>query len=187
MQLGQVYLATNDPESTLFTIEPLLQRQKGQRPDVTTASELLNARALLAMGRIEEAMAAVERAATLSPDDPDILNQSGVVYAYMDDYSAARAAFNSARYGMLDDLIVKNNLAMLDILEHNYKAAIQRLMPLYVSGQADDRIKANLMLALALAGLYKEFKSVYGSHRNETEMVELFLALSTATPLEGKH
>ncbi|CAM3513803.1 tetratricopeptide repeat protein [Parendozoicomonas haliclonae] len=188
LELGQVYLDTGDPESTLFTIEPLFLRtvENGEgRPDAE--GWLLKSRAQLALGQPTPAMESIKQALALRPGHPHILNQSGLIYAETGNYSEARQAFIQARHAMLDDLTVKNNLAMLDILEENYKAAIQRLMPLYTSGQADDRIKANLTLAVVRAGLYQEFRTLCGQGKTEQETAALFMALSEAKPAAGVH
>ena len=177
LQLAGAYLETGDPESTLFTLEPLIS-------GVSKDSEvwLLKARAVLAMGELETALMDINQSLSLAPESPTTLNQQGVIYASMGQYNQARQSFNKARTTMFDDLVIKNNLAMLDILEKKYDAAIQRLMPLYTSGQADERIKANLSLALARAGLYNEFKTVHSEARSEQEKLSLFMTLSSATP-----
>ncbi|MTI15563.1 tetratricopeptide repeat protein [Sansalvadorimonas verongulae] len=179
LQLGETYLATGDPESTLFILEPLLteaQRDAGVW--------LLKSRADLAMGQPDNALDDIDKAlffvAPNSQEHATMLNQQGLAYASLGQYNKARASINQARAAMFDDLVIKNNLAMLDILEQKYEAAINRLMPLYTSGQADERIKANLTIALVRAGLYNEFKMVYSEAKSEQERLSLFMALSSA-------
>lgn len=181
LQLAGVYLETGDPESSLFTLEPLIA---GASKD--SHVWLLKARASLALGELETALMDINQSLALAPESPTILNQQGVIYASLGQYNQARQSFNKARTTMFDDLVIKNNLAMLDILEKKYDAAIQRLMPLYTSGQADERIKANLTLALARAGLYNEFKTVHSEARSEQEKLSLFMTLSSATPAVHK-
>ena len=181
LQLGGAYLETGDPESALFTLEPLVA-EASKNSDTW----LLKARASLALGELETALMDINQSLSLAPESPTILNQQGVIYASMGQYNQARQSFNKARTTMFDDLVIKNNLAMLDILDKKYDAAIQRLMPLYTSGQADERIKANLTLALARAGLYNEFKTVHSEARSEQEKLSLFMTLSSATPAAHK-
>ena len=182
LQLGKTYLAINDPESTLFFIDPLLTDGQGD-----AEIWLLQSQALLALDKPQEAMNAVRTAKQKSSSNPAILNQIGLVHANQGNYSAAREAITQARNQMLDDRVVKNNLAMLDILEQDYSSAIKRLMPLYTSGQADERIKANLVLALVRAGLYNEFKSVYAGAKTDQERQALFIVLSSASLEEARH
>ncbi|WP_281647980.1 hypothetical protein [Parendozoicomonas sp. Alg238-R29] len=183
--LGTAYLNTNDPDSTLFILEPLLGDQQKD-----AEVWLLKSQAKLTMGMAEESLKDANTALLYSANDPTILNQQGVAYAAMGKYSDARKSINKARETMFDDLVIKNNLAMLDILEQKYDAAIQRLMPLYTSGQADEKIKSNLIIALVRAGLYNEFKTVYTGGKSEQERMSLFIAISSAKfqpQLSGSH
>ncbi|MGY0217811.1 tetratricopeptide repeat protein [Endozoicomonadaceae bacterium StTr2] len=176
LKLGQTYLDTGDPESTLFYIAPLLKKNY-QRPELL----LLHSRALLATGEVDRALATAIKARDLDPANPRISNHLGVIHARKGNYSSARHYFNRARAGLLDDATIKNNLAMLDILEENYDAAVNRLMPLYKSGQGDEKITSNLVFALAKTGRYNDFKTIYSETNSESERVELFRVLTAAT------
>lgn len=197
LKLAEVYLQTDDPESALFTIEPLFTinppltvkplsgNAKSSDNNTTVTSWLLKSRALFALGDLEQAMVTAKQAqsdanATSSahPLSPRIVNHIGLIHVAYGEYEEARTAFNEARHAMLDDLTVKNNLAMLDILEHDYKSAIGRLMPLYTTGQADEQIKANLAIALARAGHYQDFKALIAQGEPEPETATLFMTLS---------
>ena len=172
-QLGQAYLAMSDPESTLFYIKPVIENNRGNG-DVW----LLQSRAQLAMDNISDALSAASTALDFSNDDPRIYNQLGLIYARNREYEQARTYFNKARTHMLNDITVKNNLAMIDILQEDYDSAIQRLMPLYNANLADDRVTANLVLALVRSQRYEEFKAVFSDAKTEQERIALFRVLS---------
>lgn len=171
--LGQAYLDARDPDSTLFYINPVVSAGRANAKML-----LLQSRAYLDLEQQGDALQAAVDAMALDPKDPHIANQLGLIYADMGSFSEARRFFHKARQGMLDDVIVMNNLAMINILEKKYRSAVERLMPLYNTGQADDRITANLVVALVLGGMYEEFKAVYTGARTEQERVQLFRALS---------
>lgn len=196
LNLAEVYLQTDDPESALFTIEPLFTinplNAKPSDNNTTVTSWLLKSRALFALGDLEQAMVTAKQAHSAanatSPAhslSPRIMNHIGLIHVAYGEFGEARTAFNKARHAMLDDLTVKNNLAMLDILEHDYKSAIGRLMPLYTTGQADEQIKANLTIALARAGHYQDFKALIAQGQPESETATLFMTLSKVPILSG--
>ncbi len=172
-KLGDVYLSTGDPESTLFYIEPVISSGRGN-----AALFLQKSRALLAMDKIPEALQTGITALSFNSSDPDILNQLGLVYANLHQYVEARQYFDKARAAGIDDITSKNNLAMIDILEQHYDAAIKRLMPLYRSGQTDDQVRSNLLIALAKKGQFKTFSVVYGQANSEDERLMLYQVLS---------
>ena len=176
LKLGKAYLASGDPESTLFYIEPLINA--GGDAELM----LLKSRALFELGNLDDALGAARVAHNFNTEDPNIPNMLGLIYASTGELEEARSSFMQARAGLLDDQTVKNNLAMLDILENNYVSAVERLMPLYNAGQADERIKANLVFALIKGGMYDEFKAIYTEADTEAERVALFRMLSEVTP-----
>ena len=177
-QLGQAYLAMSDPESTLFYIKPVTDAGRG-----SDAFWLLKSRAYMALDVQEKSLEAAETALALEARNPFVHNQLGQVYARAGDYHGARVAFTEARMLMLDDVIVKNNLALLDILEGDYESAVRRLMPVYNIGQADDTVTANLLLALVRSGRYQEFTTVLNTAETEEERLMLFSILSALEPV----
>ncbi|MFK0570900.1 tetratricopeptide repeat protein [Endozoicomonas sp.] len=176
-QLGVTYLEAYDAESTLFYINPVIE---AGRADASIL--LLQSRAFLVLDQQGKALQAAVDAMGKDAKDPRIANQLGLIYADMEYFSEAKRFFHKARKGMLDDAIVMNNLAMIDILEKNYRSAVERLMPLYNTGQADDRVTANLVVALVQGGMYEEFKSVYTGAKTEQERMDLYRAISTMEP-----
>ncbi|MGY0217799.1 tetratricopeptide repeat protein [Endozoicomonadaceae bacterium StTr2] len=182
LKLVTIYLETHDTESAQFYLS-----QVSALGNDTAKALLLYSRTYQLNDKTGQALEAALKARELQPDNPDINNQLGLLYAEQNNYSMARQYFSQARINMLDDAAVKNNLAVLDILEQNYESAAQRLLPLYSSGQADERIRANLLIALAKGGMYSEFRRVYGDSASERENVELFRALIDANPSKASN
>ncbi len=175
--LAEAYMLSGDPESALLHIDPIIYAERD-----TPELFLLKSKALLRQGDLKGALRTAVTAEGYGTQQPEIYNQLGLVQAYGGDYQKARSNFERARFLMIDDVTVQNNLAMLDILEQSYESAAQRLLTLYRNGHADERVKANLALSLAKSGRVDEFISIFGKG-NDQEDMNLFRALSQ---LKGK-
>lgn len=171
LKLAQAYLDSGDAESALYYCQPVIDSGRS-----ATDCLLVKSRALLVTGDHHGALAAAQAALAVRKDDAVILNQSGLVYADAGQYDQAREQFNRARERMLDDVTARNNLAMVDILEQQWDQAADRLMPLFRNGQADEKVTANLLLALARSGRAQEFMVVCG--RDDQGCREYYVALS---------
>ena len=75
---------------------------------------------------------------------------------------------------------------MLDIIEHNYQAAVQRLLPLYLNNQADDQIKANLILVMARIGNFEYVQSLLKNQLSENEIVDRYNLLRSMSSVNQK-
>ena len=177
-QLGQAYLAVSDPESTLFYVQPVTDEGRGNE-----TFWLLQSRAYMALNDQEKALETAETALTIQKESPFVHNQLGQVYARTGEYAQARLAFTRARMLMLDDVVVKNNLALMDILEGDYDSAVMRLLPLYNAGQADDTVRANLLLALVRSGRFEEFNAVLNAADTKEERMVLYSILAAMEPI----
>ncbi len=177
LKIADSYLATGDFESALFYLEPVIAAGRG-----SAGLFLVKSRAHLSAGQPSEALQAAIVAhgfhTGFGAGSPGIDNQLGKVQAELGNYDSARRHFLNARQGMMDDAVVKNNLAMLDMLEGHYDAAADRLLTLQMSGQADQQVRANLAIALAKSGRYQQFSSIFGEDKRE-QTVALFQLLSS--------
>ena len=173
LKLAQTYLNSGDTESALFYCQPVI----AGAPTLKKECLLVKSRALLATGDHQQALTAAQASLVLDPKDPVILNQLGLVQADAGNYQEARKQFNQARMLMLDDVTARNNLAMVDILEQRWSRAADQLLPLFRNGQADDKVTANLLLALARSGRSNEFNVVCG--RNDQSCRAYYTALAT--------
>lgn len=144
LKLAEVYLSEFDPESALFTLDPLLSESS-----LLPESAVVAAKAHMELGQWLDAQSMLEYAHDRRPTDGEIANLLGVVYAEQMKLPLARKMFNLARNNFYNDLKVKNNLALLDILEGNYPQALNRLLLLANDSDVDQQTRANLILAMA--------------------------------------
>ncbi|PWI35218.1 hypothetical protein DI392_02835 [Vibrio albus] len=163
LKLIEAYLADKDYESAGFHLD-LLQKQQPDpdKPDDTLQAKVsfLQAKVLLEQGRPANAADLVKQAMAREQVYPEAENLMGLIQAELGDFARAREYFNRARQHYYDDVIVKNNLAVLDLIEENYQAAVEKLQPLYQKGLADNKITANLVLAYAKLGNYSAVEDI---------------------------
>ncbi|WP_394144698.1 tetratricopeptide repeat protein [Vibrio atypicus] len=177
IKLARSYLRVKDADSALFTLKPLIAQKN-------TSSEalLVNASSLYELGDFKQGLIDIEQAKILDPSNAEIQNLSGLLYSANGDYNKARIMFNLARSNFYDDITVKNNLAVLDIIEGHYLDAVQRLMPIYTNEQADSQVQANLMLALAKLGNFEYVRTMLGPEVSEEDAFNHFAALRNSEP-----
>tara|TARA_Y100001960_G_C14779039_1_gene885287 strand:+ start:1586 stop:2347 length:762 start_codon:yes stop_codon:yes gene_type:complete len=177
IKLARSYLKIKDADSALFTLQPLVSQK------IVSAEALsVNASALYELGEFKQGLNDIERAKELDPGNAEILNLSGLLYSANGDYNKARMMFNLARSNFYDDITIKNNLAVLDIIEGHYLDAVQRLMPIYTNEQADAQVQANLMLALAKLGNFEYLRTMLGPEVSEEDAFNHFAALRNSEP-----
>ncbi|PMH46703.1 hypothetical protein BCU68_01320 [Vibrio sp. 10N.286.49.B3] len=172
IKLANSYLQSGDPESALFVISPATF---GQKPPVEAL--LIQAHSQYELEDFTRAEVTAKRAYELDPKNAEIENFLGVIYAGNGKYPQARTYFNLARTHFYDDVKIKNNLAVLDIIEGDYKQGVQRLLPVYLNGQADKQVEANLTLAMAKLGNYDYVKSLLIQKFSNHEISERYAAL----------
>ncbi|CAG9297096.1 tetratricopeptide repeat protein [Celerinatantimonas diazotrophica] len=156
LKLAKTYYQSGDVDSALFQLKILKQHYK---PDAQV--HYLMAQCLYQKGKMTDALTEVNTAITLNPKQAKSYNLQGIIDAGLNDFVSARKAFNKARALMYKDSIVLNNLAMIDIYQHKYSDAVNLLLPLYNNGQADKKIRSNLLIALAKTHQESLFKQVY--------------------------
>jgi len=72
----------------------------------------------------------------------------GVSYTKMGKYDEAYQELNRARLRGYDDVVVKNNIAMIQLANGQYQQAIETLAPILKEDPANKIVKANLAIAL---------------------------------------
>lgn len=174
LKLAQAYFDGHDPESTLFVLTPLLS---GSTTLPRDELYFLQGRAQYQLGQIQQAQRSLSAALQVNPSSAKALNSISIIYAQQGEWRKAREGFNRARELMFDDVTVKNNLALIDILEQDYQSAAARLLPIYLNGQADDMVTANLALIMAKIGSYEHLRSFYGQQYSDEELYLAYLNL----------
>ena len=180
LKLAKAYLEINDNESTLFTISPLIKKDLGG-----SEAFYLQGVAQYNVGQLRQAEKSLQIAINKDDDSAKAINMLGVVYAELGNLSGARTQFNQAREMMYDDLAIKNNLALLDMLEGKYQDAAVRLMPIYLKNpkKADPQLKANLAIILSKMGSFETLRRVYGEQYSDAQLFDIFNDLKASMPV----
>ncbi len=176
IKLAETYLMIGDPESTIFYLSPIINSSADADPD-KTAVYYLQAKAQYDLGLVDDAIVTADELLTINANHAETLNLMGILYADKNNFKQAREYFNQARLNFYDDLKVKNNIAILDIIEQDYQSAVSSLYPLYLNGQTDEQVNATLLIALSKMGNYPYVKSMLSSKYKEDDIMKLFKAL----------
>jgi len=183
IKLADTYLKSGDPESALFTLQPLTNTVKSTAHGKEyVQSLLLQAYAQYELGALNTALSSALAANEIQVNDPEIENLLGMIYVSQHHYIQARQFFNLARSHFYDDITIQNNLAVLDIIEGKYEQSIQRLLLLQKSGVADPQVTANLLLAMAKSNNFNYVKSVLTPKYSDAEILEMYQILRDLTP-----
>ncbi|MGF1806169.1 hypothetical protein L4C31_13055, partial [Aliivibrio sifiae] len=78
---------------------------------------------------------------------------------------------------LYNDSKIKNNLAVLDIIEGKYDQANNRLLHLYMKDQNDPLVQSNLMLAMAKSGELEFMQKVLSPKYTERQISKRYNAL----------
>lgn len=179
IKLSEAYLKAGDAESALFYIAPITQSS-----EVLVPALMIQAHSQYELGELVRASETIKRLESAGKLTAEGENLAGVINAGQGEYKLAKHYFNLSREHLFDDIKVKNNLAVIDMVESDYKKAVQRLLPIYLNEQADDQIIANLTLAMAKLGNFEYVKSILGSSYSHEEAIERFAALRNAKVVE---
>ena len=156
IKLIQAYVELGDFNSAIFYLEPLLKRQ-----EIEYKVNLLAGKSYLNTGDIDRALEYLGKANQQQPTSAEVLNLLGISDCYKGNFYAAKQRFSQARIYMDDDLTVKNNLALVAILQQHYFTAKDLLESLYYTGAKNDRrVKANLAIVYAKLGNRRAFSEL---------------------------
>lgn len=178
MKLALAYLNSGDPESALFFVSPLNMGQEAHAEPL-----LIEAKSLYSLGQFRKAKTQALKAYELKPNNAEIENLLGMICAANSDLEEARQYFTSARTNLYDDIKIKNNLAVLNIVEGHYQKAVQLLLPIYLKGKADKQIEANLTLAMAKIGNVSYIKDMSKGELSDQEIFERYRALKDSNTI----
>ena len=149
--------------------------------DFSANVSLLSAQAHYQLNQNDKATFAVQKALSAGDKQAEAYNLYGMLLSDKGQVKAARMAFNESRSLMHDDVIIKNNLAVLDIVEEKYLDAINKLLPLYQNNLQDQQVKGNLILALARAQHFKLFRTLLEKSKSTEQIVALYQYLNTTS------
>lgn len=156
IKLVRSYVETSDFESAIFYLKPLIESKN----EVSADAYFYYGKAKFGLNEFAQANASLNKAVDLQPNHGEALNLLGVLAAYDGDYQLARERFVQAREMMVDDVKIKNNLAMMDLIEGRYQSAIEKLLPLLSQPTPSPKVKSNLAFAYAKLDMYEQFSQL---------------------------
>ncbi|WP_373778483.1 tetratricopeptide repeat protein [Glaesserella sp.] len=147
-KLAESYYQVGDSKSSLLYLQPLLTRndQLGEN------AAILQVKNQIQLAQYNEAMSNVSNLISRSPSNGEAYNLRGIVFAQQGRLQDAFNDINRARELFITDLVAINNLAMLSILNTDYRNAAELLLPQYLNGSKDSRLVHNLVFALVKSG-----------------------------------
>lgn len=137
-------------------VEDSRSEKKAKTSNISARDHLTEGRALLAAGRINEAIAELSLAASLDPALSEAHNLLGVAFDRKGMNERARESYERAVKVEPEDAQTLNNLGYSLYLNGNYRAAIDRLKRAARLAPSDERILNNLALAQCRLGKYKD-------------------------------
>ncbi len=175
IKLIEAYLEIGDIESAIFYLEQT--KATGEyRDDIY----FLRARAYYQNNELDRAEKNATNAIKSKDKYAEAENLMGLIYAGQGKYDLAKQYFNQARQHHYNDVAIKNNLAVVDLLEEDYQKAVFRLESLFNNGLADRQVKVNLALAYAKLGQFEQVVSVLGGDYSAQEIQHIYMALRHA-------
>ncbi|WP_123766765.1 tetratricopeptide repeat protein [Vibrio maerlii] len=179
IKLVESYLEAQDIESALFYLQQM-DKVEGYQEQIA----FLSAKAYYLQGEVDLAEKYALDALALQWVFPEVENLLGLIYAAKQQYPLARQYFNMARGHHYNDIVIKNNLAVVDLLEQNYQQAIFRLEALFNNGLADNQVRANLALAYAKLDQFEQVHHVLVGEYSTAEIQQIYLALRSTKVAE---
>lgn len=174
LKLAKNYLTMHDADSAVFYLQPLAER------GTSNSSELYFVLAKAYYESHDNINAAhnAQRAIELDSQNGAAFNLLGIIYSSQMEIEKSRQYFTQARAVYFDDIKVKNNLAMLNIMQGKYNQALQQLVSLYRLEPEDKVIKTNLLLVLAKRKDYDSFYRLLDQDLKDGEIYQLYMAFS---------
>lgn len=182
IKLIEAYLESGDIESANFHLGEVESDEKH-----TAKIVFLRARVAYLSGEYKPAYQYAQTALSLSTSYPEAENLMGLIQAERGELGSAREHFLNARRHYYDDTVIKNNLAVIDLIEEDYQSAVSRLQPLYLKEEADERVVANLVIAYAKLGNYNAVKQMLKKLNYKDEQIQhAFLSLRTMSHVSAR-
>ncbi|EOD78763.1 Flp pilus assembly protein TadD [Grimontia indica] len=175
-KLASAHYKLGDAEAAMFQLSQISPRKLD-----SAELALLRANVFLDQGKLTLAEQHANTAIRKEKGLGEAHNLRGLILAEQGKFADATTAFETARKNHYNDAAVKNNLAMMALLKGDYDEAIDILAPLVQAGRADDKAKANLLLAYAKAGKTRAFSQLLANSENDTYLAEKFTGLRATT------
>lgn len=174
-KLANALYLSGDPEAAQFQLALIPQ------DDLKNAElDMLRANVAFDLNKNNVAEQFINAALRRNDRYAEAYNLKGLLLAQRGSLQEAKKSFEAARQYGFDDAIVKNNLAMVAMLQGNFELAADILLPLVRNGRADSTVEANLLLALAKSGRTREFSQLISTQGSNAAMREKYISLNQA-------
>ncbi|MEZ9909896.1 tetratricopeptide repeat protein [Vibrio sp. 10N.261.51.A3] len=167
IKLAEAYANNGDYESSLFVITRVREKELNVKAIVVECN------ALFEIGNIRKAELCLLRANELDKNNPEIENQLGITYAYLGYIKKSKYYFERSREHFVDDVKIKNNLAMVSMLEGDFEHAASLLLPIYIKGASNEKIETNLVFSLVKINQIDSAKKILASRYSEKESFQI--------------
>lgn len=182
-KLAESYYQSGDSQSSLLYLKPLLERQDKLGEDAL----LLEVKNNIQLSQYSEAMKNINILLQRSPNNGEAYNLRGIIFAQNGKLQEAFKDINRARELFINDVAAINNLAMLSIINGDYKNASSLLLPQYLNGSRDPRVIHNLVFALVKSGEVDYALDLIKKERLNTNPEDLVNALKKTERLPQVH
>ncbi|MGF1726084.1 tetratricopeptide repeat protein [Photobacterium nomapromontoriensis] len=163
-KIAQLYYSNHDLESAEFYAN---HSQKIAEPDQHLF--LLMGKIYDDSGKYTDALEAFDQSELQGNSSAELYISRGIVLSKLGQYLQAEEQFNTARLNGYNDIAVKNNLAVLYLLQRRYAEAADILLPLLPYAKDNQRLKVNLSIALIKVGdkerAYHTLKDLYNDEQ----------------------
>ncbi|MFA0140694.1 tetratricopeptide repeat protein [Vibrio kanaloae] len=167
IKLAEAYANNGDYESSLFVITRVREKESNVKAIVVECN------ALFEIGNIRKAELCLLRANELDKNNPEIENRLGITYAYLGYIKKSKYYFELSREHFVDDVKIKNNLAMVSMLEGDFEHAASLLLPIYIKGASNEKIETNLVFSLVKINQIDSAKKILASRYSEKESFQI--------------
>ncbi len=171
LKLARYYYLNNDSRSSLYYLEPLLDKP-------TVEISLLQTRNLITSGDYDYALNVTDSLLKKRPNNAEAWNLRGIALSQKGRMSESMSAIQRARELFIADNIALNNLAVLAMFDGRYDEATRLLLPQYLKGKKDRQLMHNLVFSLVQVGDHRYAREVIETEKLSAQPERLILALS---------
>ncbi len=175
-KLANAYYNKGDSDSSLLYLMPLVNGNS----ELAEKAKVLQIKNYIQTHDYNKAAAAADILVKQHPNSGEGYNLRGIALAQTGNLDAARQNISKARELFINDVVAINNIAMLSIVNGDYRNATELLLPQYLNGVKDQRLIHNLVFALVKSGDVNYAKDIIIKERLNTSPDSLIEALQKA-------
>ena len=167
-QLAYLYFEKGDVESSRFYTQYLVGKGVMNK-------ELLQLKGQIEAesNRFDPAIAAYKESISNGNTSGKVRVLLGVAYSKSDQFTKAKEQFNLARLRGYDDIVIKNNLAVVYLAQQRFDLVIEMLVPVLKAHPTNQTVKANLAIALLKSGQSEQAKALLRDQYNASELLSI--------------